>query len=626
MVENDIDGIIEQRNIEEIVPHPKNDSIYSKEFENINKLSKSIEKYGQLEPIVVTSMNVVISGHRRLKVLNSLGYKTIDVRVRDFDNEVEALINFNVQREKRGEDILNEIQFLEAEVYNKTQRGRKKKGESGVIDKLSDYAKRFEISRMSASTLLRIEKDCPNLIKRIKLKGNVDGDITINKAWGICSESKGTTPPIESDKEIKVLKGLLPKINRKELLGVLKSTYPYSLMGSYSKLSNNTTFEFDEDRFERLDSIRTEMIANLDILKSLDAKEILIYNKVDEVRNLNISAKSKSEVFNNLWQPTDIFNEDLTIKEILNIKPILTKTSSNDVFNTIRVLTHSLHWKQNVGRNLKYLVTDEVSGKYLGLITIGSDVVSIQSRDEKIGWNSGNKFKQKKINNSAIASTIVPTQPLGYNFLGTKLIAALSTSKIIRNDWEKEYGDKLVGITTTSLFGSKSAYNGIKWWKKCGTTAGKMILTPSDKFYKFWHHWLKENYENYNNLIKTENDTIVSGPKQKILNKIFQLLGITSTNYFHENNRGVYYSPFYNNTYQFLRGEIGEEELEPHSNNVGDYDSIMEWWQVRAVNRYKKLLAEDRIDVEPIWYDEINEGDVREWLELRGKHPLIEED
>ena len=300
MVENDIEAIIEQRNIEAIKPHPKNELIYSKEFENFNKLSKSIEKYGQLEPIVVTSTNVVISGHRRLKVLHSLGYKTIDVRVRDFDNEVEALINFNVQREKRGEDILNEIRFLEAEVYNKTQRGRKKKGESGVIDKLSDYAKRFEISRMSASTLLRIEKDCPNLIKRIKLKGNVDGDITINKAWGICSESKGTTPPIESDKELKVLKGLLPKINRIELLDVLKTTYPYSLMGSYSKLSNSTTFEFDEDRFERLDSMRTEMIANLDFLKSLDAKEILIYNKVDEVRNLNISAKSKSEVYSNL--------------------------------------------------------------------------------------------------------------------------------------------------------------------------------------------------------------------------------------------------------------------------------------------------------------------------------------
>ena len=51
----------------------------------------------------------------------------------------------------------------------------------------------------------------------------------------------------------------------------------------------------------------------------------------------------------------------------------------------------------------------------------------------------------------------------------------------------------------------------------------------------------------------------------------------------------------------------------------------MEWWRVRAVNRYKKLLEEDRIDVEPIWYDAINENDVRDWLELRGKNPLIEE-
>ena len=121
----------------------------------------------------------------------------------------------------------------------------------------------------------------------------------------------------------------------------------------------------------------------------------------------------------------------------------------------------------------------------MGLITIGSDVVVIQCRDEKIGWSSDNKFKQKKINNSAIASTIVPTQPLGYNFLGTKLIASLCTLPQIQNDWEEKYGDKLVGITTTSLFGSKSSYNGIKWWKKMGTTAGKMILPPNENHYKF---------------------------------------------------------------------------------------------------------------------------------------------
>ena len=28
-----------------------------------------------------------------------------------------------------------------------------------------------------------------------------------------------------------------------------------------------------------------------------------------------------------------------------------------------------------------------------------------------------------------------------------------------------------------------------------GTTAEKMILPPNENHYKFWHDWLKENYE-----------------------------------------------------------------------------------------------------------------------------------
>jgi hypothetical protein len=96
-----------------------------------------------------------------------------------------------------------------------------------------------------------------------------------------------------------------------------------------------------------------ELISNLEFLKTLDSREILMYNKVDEVNNLNISNTTKEEVFNNLWKPTDIYNEEKTIEEIQSIKPILKETTSNDEFNTIRVLTHSLHWKQNVGEKLE---------------------------------------------------------------------------------------------------------------------------------------------------------------------------------------------------------------------------------------------------------------------------------
>jgi len=88
--------MVEQKNINDIEPHPTNKLIYQKQFENLDKLEKSIKQYGQLEPIVITSNNRIISGHRRFKVLKKLGYKVVNVRVRDFENEIESLINFNV--------------------------------------------------------------------------------------------------------------------------------------------------------------------------------------------------------------------------------------------------------------------------------------------------------------------------------------------------------------------------------------------------------------------------------------------------------------------------------------------------------------------------------------------------
>ena len=308
MKSSDTDELVEQRNIEELEPHPTNNEIYQKQFENTDKLEKSIIQNGQLEPIVITSKNVIISGHRRFKVLKKLGFKIVNVRVRDFDNEIEALINFNVQREKRGEDIANEIHYLEREVYSKMERrGRKKKGDNvGKVDKLTDYANRYEISRTSASTLLLIERNCPELIKRLKLKGNMDGDLTLNKAHEMCFKSNQTKTQIKKDNELKKIKSILPRVDRKDLLELLKTTYPYSIMGSYSKLSKVTSFELDEEKFARLEQNRTELITNLDFLKTLDAREILMYNKVDEVNNLNISNTTKDTVFNNLWKPTDI--------------------------------------------------------------------------------------------------------------------------------------------------------------------------------------------------------------------------------------------------------------------------------------------------------------------------------
>ena len=49
--------------------------------------------------------------------------------------------------------------------------------------------------------------------------------------------------------------------------------------------------------------------------------------------------------------------------------------------------------------NLKYIVSDVVTGKYLGVITIGSDVMTIKCRDEYIGWDKKSKIEKKRLNN-----------------------------------------------------------------------------------------------------------------------------------------------------------------------------------------------------------------------------------
>ena len=154
-----------------------------------------------------------------------------------------------------------------------------------------------------------------------------------------------------------------------------------------------------------------------------------------------------------------------------------------------------MEFTANPGRNVKFYVKDKSSGKVLGLICLGSDVTSLGVRDELIGWSKENKFKDGKLNHTAIGTTICCVQPLGFNMLGGKLVAQMVTSKVVRDTWKKLYGQTLVGISTTALYGIHSMYNGIPQWKTLGETKGKISLKPDDKFYDTWHQWLKDNKE-----------------------------------------------------------------------------------------------------------------------------------
>ena len=381
---------------------------------------------------------------------------------------------------------------------------------------------------------------------------------------------------------------------------------------------------------------KAKLIENMDYLMTMSVQEQTLYKKWVELQEPTmIQAKSQiASYYDFQWKPTDINNKELTIKEIESLDPyveIVEDPKESTKWAAVRRMIHTMDFTANPGRNVKINVKDRVSGKLLGQISLASDVTAMGVRDNYIGWTKDNKFVDGKLNNTTIASTIVCTQPLGYNFLGGKLVAMMTTVPEVRNYWKTKYGDTLIAVGTTSLYGIHSQYNGIPLFKTLGESAGKISLKPDDKFYDPWHQWLKENRaEWYQNNITNERirnganmgagegaSGPVSGIKQKILGQIFKECGIKATEYHHGFKRGVYFAMMYENGAEFLRKEIDEDKLIIKDKFKQGTEYINKWWKKHAISRYTKLHDEGRIKPEHLFYiDAIGIS----WEEMKTKY------
>jgi len=373
---------------------------------------------------------------------------------------------------------------------------------------------------------------------------------------------------------------------------------------------SNKFAEFFDIEVPTIDDARRRFVENMDMLKEMSVQEQTLYKKWKELNGnythkLDMSRVTKAKI----WTPTDIMNKETTIRELEDLQPEIihvTPGSEEDKdWLMLRVFTSTFNFDQNPGRFVKFLVRDKVTQKYLGVVSLGSDVISIGCRDEWIGWDKDVKLGGK-LNNSAIGTCIVATQPFGYNFLGGKLAAALLTTNSVAKIWEDAYDDVLVGLTTTSLYGSASMYNSIPFWKKLGKSKGAIALKPDDDVYEEWHTWVKENLSNeYHEKIKSKSGD--SGPptgiKQQILNIIFREVGVSQSKYKHGFERGVYYAVRYENAREFLRGEIQKEDLIPLKKLDKDVDAVLDWWRPKAISRYERLYDEGRLNPNILYYN-----------------------
>lgn len=371
--------------------------------------------------------------------------------------------------------------------------------------------------------------------------------------------------------------------------------------------------EVDEFNY---DDKRTELISNLDTLKNMSVEEATLYKKWQEF-NKNVDFHKFAYKFDvlqkKIWTPTDINNYDLTVSEIEALDPVIeiidsSNQSSVENWTLLRRLIHSMEYVANPGRNVKITAKDRNTGKVLGMMSLGSDVTSIAARDKYIGWTKENKFKEGKLRCTSIGTSIVATQPLGYNFLGGKLVAMLLTSEELREHWKKTYGDTLIGLTTTSLYGIHSMYNGIPLWKTLGESTGRVSIKPDDSIYMEWVEWMKKEKPEEYKRINTQKEGVngpPTGVKQQIITYIFRELNIRKTDYDHGYKRGIYFSSFYENGRDYLKNEIDDSGLVMRKKFVEGPEYINRWWKRKAIRRYTKLFNENRLKPEILYYSDI---------------------
>ena len=372
---------------------------------------------------------------------------------------------------------------------------------------------------------------------------------------------------------------------------------------------------FDIDTEFNFEKEKENFINNLDMLKSMSVQEQTLYkkwqefNKDEKIRIKFRKNYRKAELmYNRIWKPTDITDKELTISEIEKLDPIVEYTDDNETWTILRTLISSMEFTANPGRNIKFFAKDSITGKYLGVISVGSDVTSIKVRDDYIKWTKDNKFVDHKLNHTCIGTSIVPTQPLGFNFLGGKLLSALVTTSTIRDKWYENYNEILVGVTTTSLYGVHSQYNGIPHWKTLGESTGKVSIKPDDSVYKPWVEWMKDERADDFKKIMTPKEGVngpPTGVKQQILGYIFRELGIRKADYDHGYKRGIYFSMFYENGKEYLQNKIDDSDLIMRKKFAEGYHYINKWWKRKAIKRYTKLHSEGRLKPEILYYSDI---------------------
>lgn len=342
---------------------------------------------------------------------------------------------------------------------------------------------------------------------------------------------------------------------------------------------------------------------------------IEFYNKLDTIQDYFYEKKKEKVKKLDLTRYNGLLFNDPTISPMdMNIS---FEVLDSNFFNTIVQSIASMPVESQIGRQLCIGVKENNTGTYLGFTRIASPVISIKPRSEYFGYTPNSTQVNKHMVNGC---QIIPVQPFGYNYLGGKLIALVSTSHEVRNIFNENYNQKceILHWETTSLYGDikgTSMYDGMKpFIRYQGLTESENLLLPTDEIYIPILKRLREFYgktEWEGRLVNPKG----SGPKMREFNKMISIIktklkqnDIELYNQFNQfikekmkakTKKRFYYSNYgYDNGMDKIKYGDNVELVKGENYDKFNLEYMIDWWKKKATKRWEKLKNENNLKIE----------------------------
>lgn len=247
------------------------------------------------------------------------------------------------------------------------------------------------------------------------------------------------------------------------------------------------------------------------------------------------------------------------------------------------------------GRTLKWIVTEDTTGKVIGVVRFGSPTINSKPRNTYFG----EVLPLSQINNEFVMGfNIVPVQPFGFNYLGGKLLCLMAASDLLKKQFDEKYGTDLKFFETTSLYGKTkgvSMYDGLKpFIRHIGDTESKFLPLFHDDYFRDLFWWFNDHANGGERLVSADK----SSKKLKIQTKMISII------------RKSLEDPVklqeFNDCIEHARGLTEQKRY-----YFGKFDYTLEdaiaWWRKKATKRYNKLKEAGSLRTElELWTPDSN--------------------